>query len=152
MPPSESQPGSPPLPRPCPDSQPVPACPALPHSHQSRGVRENGAVFLAPTYLFLLCMFIAIAIGIAKTVASGGHPHPVTAPPSSHPTIAGVSGWLPNSAFAGGMYSPHRAACRNRLPGQGIHHRCDRPQQQGLPEHPVCCCSAQSPVASGFTT
>ena len=37
MPPSESQPESPPLPRPCPDSQPVPACPALPHSHQSAG-------------------------------------------------------------------------------------------------------------------
>ncbi len=67
-----------------------------------RGVRENGAVFMAPTYLFLLCMFIAIAIGIARTIASGGHPHPIVPPPASQATVTAVSLWLLIKAFAGG--------------------------------------------------
>ncbi len=67
-----------------------------------RGVRENGAVFMAPTYLFLGCMFAALAIGVAKVIASGGHPHPVVAPPVSQATMAGISAWLLMRAFAGG--------------------------------------------------
>ena len=67
-----------------------------------RGVRENGGIFIVPTYLFLLCMMIVLAIGVAKTIASGGHPHPVIAPPVSHATIAAVSAWLLIRSFAGG--------------------------------------------------
>jgi amino acid transporter len=68
-----------------------------------RGVRENGAIFTAPTYLFLICMFVVLAIGFAKTVMSGGHPVPVIAPPAPpKAAIAAVSAWLLLRSFAGG--------------------------------------------------
>jgi amino acid transporter len=51
-----------------------------------RGVRETGGVFMVPTYLFLASMFTAIAIGVIKTIASGGHPSPVVPPPVSPAT------------------------------------------------------------------
>ena len=59
-----------------------------------RGVRETGAIFMVPTYLFLACMGIALAIGIAKAVGSGGHPTAVVSPPASHATMGAVSLWL----------------------------------------------------------
>jgi amino acid transporter len=67
-----------------------------------RGVRENGAIFIAPTYLFLLCMFTALGIGIARAIASSGHPAPVVAPPVSHAAVAAVSAWLLVKSFASG--------------------------------------------------
>ncbi|MGI8742447.1 MAG: APC family permease [Bryobacteraceae bacterium] len=67
-----------------------------------RGMRENGAIFMVPTYLFLACMLAALGIGIAKTIASGGHPVPVVAPPVSHAAIAAVSAWLLLKSFASG--------------------------------------------------
>jgi amino acid transporter len=67
-----------------------------------RGVRENGAIFLAPTYLFLVCMLTALGIGIAKTIASAGNPHPVVGPPAPHAAIAAVSAWLLLKSFSSG--------------------------------------------------
>jgi amino acid transporter len=67
-----------------------------------RGIRETGAVFLAPTYLFLLCMPIAIAIGLAKSIIGNGNPEPVVRPPISQTTIAAVSAWLILKSFASG--------------------------------------------------
>lgn len=67
-----------------------------------RGVSENGSVFLVPTYLFLATMFIAIGIGLVKTVVSGGHPQPVIAPPVPHTALAAVSLWLLIKSFASG--------------------------------------------------
>ncbi len=67
-----------------------------------RGLRENGAIFMVPTYLFLTCMFAALGIGIAKTIASGGHPTPVAPPPVSHAAITAVSAWLLLKSFASG--------------------------------------------------
>ena len=68
-----------------------------------RGVSETGGVFLVPTYLFLACMFLAIGIGVVKTLASGGHPSPVVAPPSPSVAAVGtVSLWLLLKAFASG--------------------------------------------------
>lgn len=67
-----------------------------------RGVSENGSVFLVPTYLFLASMLIALAVGFAKTITSGGHPQPVIAPPLSHATVAAVSMWLLLKSFASG--------------------------------------------------
>src|SRR3984957_4352956 len=46
-----------------------------------RGVREAGLFFMIPTYLFLGTLLIAIAIGITKTILSGGQPVPIVAPP-----------------------------------------------------------------------
>ncbi|HTU47667.1 MAG TPA: APC family permease [Bryobacteraceae bacterium] len=67
-----------------------------------RGISENGSVFLVPTYLFLASMLVALGIGIAKTLMTGGHPPPVVAPPVSHATIAAVSLWLLLKSFASG--------------------------------------------------
>ncbi len=66
-----------------------------------RGVQQTGAVFMAPTYLFLVCVLIAIAIGVTKTITSGGHPVPVIRPPAA-PAIAAVSVWLVLKSFASG--------------------------------------------------
>src|ERR1039457_4560211 len=39
-----------------------------------RGVREAGVIFMVPTYMFVGSLLILIAIGVAKSLASGGHP------------------------------------------------------------------------------
>src|SRR5713101_2328471 len=63
-----------------------------------RGVREAGVFFMLPTYLFLGTLLAAIVIGVFKSIASGGHPVPVLAPPEIankfvfHP--ATLSAWL----------------------------------------------------------
>jgi amino acid transporter len=67
-----------------------------------RGVRDTGVVFLLPTYLFVGTLLVAIAIGLAKTLASGGHPVPVVTLPPAPPAIAAVSAWLLLKAFASG--------------------------------------------------
>ena len=54
-----------------------------------RGVRETGAVFIFPTCLFVGSLFITLALGLVKSLAAGGHPAPVIAPPTLHlPTVA----------------------------------------------------------------
>ena len=45
-----------------------------------RGLREAGLIFMAPTYLFVGSLVLAIGIGIFKTLAAGGEPTPVVAP------------------------------------------------------------------------
>ena len=71
-----------------------------------RGVGETGKVFLVPTYLFLACMLASIAIGIGKTVVSGGHPAAVVPPPAPTAAAAGVAGvaslWLLLKVFSSG--------------------------------------------------
>ncbi|WP_180541833.1 APC family permease [Nevskia soli] len=69
-----------------------------------RGLSEAGGVFLLPTYLFLGCMVTAIAIGVFQTLASGGNPHPIIAPPApaASGAMVGVSVWLIMKAFASG--------------------------------------------------
>jgi len=67
-----------------------------------RGLREAGGVFLVPTYLFLGCLFAAIAMGVLKTMASGGHPAPVVPLPAPHGALAAASAWLLIRSFASG--------------------------------------------------
>src|ERR1017187_2302498 len=68
-----------------------------------RGVRETGVIFLVPTYLFVVgSLLIAIAIGLYKTLGSGGHPAPVLRLPPAPPAVAAVSMWLLLKAFASG--------------------------------------------------
>ena len=59
-----------------------------------RGIRETGALFLVPTYLFVICLLGMIAIGLVKTIAASGHPVPVVAPPKLMSASAGVGVWL----------------------------------------------------------
>ena len=67
-----------------------------------RGLREAGLIFMAPTYLFVVSLLLAIGIGIFKTLAAGGEPVPVVAPPAFPPQIAAVGWWLLLRAFASG--------------------------------------------------
>ena len=67
-----------------------------------RGTREAGWTFALPTYLFLLSFLGLIGWGVIQIIISGGHPHPVIAPPSLKPGVEAVSLWLLMRAFAAG--------------------------------------------------
>ncbi len=67
-----------------------------------RGVQQTGGVFLVPTYLFIACLLGAIAIGVVKMLATGGHPVPVIEPPKLQHATAAVSAWLLLRAFSSG--------------------------------------------------
>jgi amino acid transporter len=67
-----------------------------------RGMREAGAIFILPTYAFVICLLIAIVWGIARSLASGGHPVAAIAPPRPKAAAEAVSAWLLLKAFAGG--------------------------------------------------
>ena len=67
-----------------------------------RGVRESGLAFLLPTYAFVVTLFGVLAIGIAKSLLSDGHPVPAAPLPLAPAPIATVSAWLLVRAFASG--------------------------------------------------
>ncbi len=67
-----------------------------------RGVREAGVVFMIPTYLFVGCLFLMIVLGIAKSLASGGHPAPLEPMPHVPAATVAVSVWLLLKVFASG--------------------------------------------------
>jgi amino acid transporter len=67
-----------------------------------RGVSETGGVFLVPTYLFIFCLLGMIALGVIKTLVSGGHPVPLVAPPRLRGASEALGIWLLLRAFASG--------------------------------------------------
>ena len=67
-----------------------------------RGVRETGAVFIIPTYAFLGTLLITLIIGVVRTIAAGGNPHPIVVPPALPMPTAAVGVWLMLRAFASG--------------------------------------------------
>ena len=67
-----------------------------------RGVRESGLAFMAPTYLFIICLLSVLAIGVVKTVLAGGHPVPVEAPAALPEAARAASLWILMRAFASG--------------------------------------------------
>lgn len=67
-----------------------------------RGVRQSGLVFVLPTFTFVGCMAITIAIGLFETVHRGGHPHPMIAPPPLPHVTEAVGAWFLLKAFANG--------------------------------------------------
>jgi amino acid transporter len=67
-----------------------------------RGISASGGIFLVPTYLFIASLLGMIAIGVIKTLASGGHPHPVVPPPQLGAATEAVTLWLLLRAFASG--------------------------------------------------
>jgi amino acid transporter len=67
-----------------------------------RGVREAGAAFAIPTYLFVGTLLIVIAGGISRALFSGGHPTPVVAPPAPSRATEAVTAWLLLKVFASG--------------------------------------------------
>ncbi|MBV9180297.1 MAG: APC family permease [Acidobacteria bacterium] len=67
-----------------------------------RGVREAGLVFMLPTYLFVACLSIVLAVGFGKFLLQGGHPAAVVPPPMLSPRSSAVTAWLLLKAFASG--------------------------------------------------
>jgi amino acid transporter len=67
-----------------------------------RGVRESGLAFIAPTYLFVICLFAVLGIGVVKAIVSGGQPMPVVVPPALPAATATASLWLLLHAFSSG--------------------------------------------------
>jgi amino acid transporter len=67
-----------------------------------RGVRDTGAAFVVPTYLFLGSLLIMIVVGTVKVLLGGGHPTPVVTPPHLPAATAVVGLWLILKVFASG--------------------------------------------------
>lgn len=67
-----------------------------------RGVRSTGNLLVFPTLLFVGCLAITIALGLARMIGEGGHPTPVVAPPRLALTAVPVSTWLLLRAFGHG--------------------------------------------------
>jgi amino acid transporter len=67
-----------------------------------RGVRESGVAFILPTYLFVVCLFVVLGIGVVQTWLQHGHPNPLVAPPVVPAATTTASLWLLLRAFASG--------------------------------------------------
>ena len=68
-----------------------------------RGVKDTGAAFMAPTFLFISTLLIVIGVGVFKTITGGFHPVPVTAlPPALPQTVKLLGIWLLMKAFSSG--------------------------------------------------
>jgi amino acid transporter len=67
-----------------------------------RGVKDTGAAFLLPTYLFLGTLLLVLAVGTVRALASGGHPVPIVMPPKLPATVSLLSAWLLLKVFASG--------------------------------------------------
>jgi amino acid transporter len=67
-----------------------------------RGVRESGAAFAIPTYLFIVSLFGVLAFGLVETLLAGGAPKPVVAPPAVPAAAEAVGWWVLAKAFASG--------------------------------------------------
>jgi len=68
-----------------------------------RGVKDTGAAFILPTFMFVGTLLVLIGVGVYKTYLSGGHPAAVLAPPPSLPaTVKYLGIWLLMKTFASG--------------------------------------------------
>lgn len=68
-----------------------------------RGVKDTGAAFITPTFLFVGTLLTLIGVGVYHVIMSGGHPHSVTAPPPALPaTVKYLGIWLLMKTFASG--------------------------------------------------
>jgi amino acid transporter len=67
-----------------------------------RGVRDTGAVFALPTYLFVICLLGTLAFGVSKIWMSGGQPTAVHPPPQLPQPAAAASFWILLHAFSNG--------------------------------------------------
>jgi amino acid transporter len=67
-----------------------------------RGLREAGAIFMYPTYLFIGSICGTIVWGLIKAATSGGHPQAVAPPAPLNKASVAVSAWLLMKAFASG--------------------------------------------------
>ena len=67
-----------------------------------RGTEFSGRVLALPTYVYLACFFVIIALGAWRAAHAGGHPQAIAAPTQLKSTAQAVSIWLLLRAFAAG--------------------------------------------------
>jgi amino acid transporter len=68
-----------------------------------RGVKDTGAAFMIPTFLFIGTLLTVIGVGVFKAVTSGFHPVPVAAMPPALPQTVKLLGlWMLMKAFSSG--------------------------------------------------
>jgi amino acid transporter len=68
-----------------------------------RGVKDTGAAFILPTFLFVGTLLISIGVGAFRVFAAGGHPMPLVPLPAPSPaTVSYLSIWLLMKAFSNG--------------------------------------------------
>lgn len=68
-----------------------------------RGVKDTGAVFIIPTFLFVGTLMSAIGVGVYRVIASGGHPLPRAPLPHALPAAVGSLGiWMLLKSFSNG--------------------------------------------------
>jgi len=68
-----------------------------------RGMRESGVIFIVPLLIFVGCLSVSILIGLLQIWKTGGHPHPVIAPPMIPTATTAFSIWLLLGAYANGL-------------------------------------------------
>jgi len=67
-----------------------------------RGVREAGAVFIVPTFLFVGTLLVVLSAGGIQTLLQNGHPIPLVKMPAFPQTMQSATYWLLLRAFASG--------------------------------------------------
>ncbi len=68
-----------------------------------RGVKDTGAAFIIPTFLFVGSLLAVIVVGTVHFYLSGGHPVPVVIPPPpAATTVKYLTLWLLMKTFASG--------------------------------------------------
>ena len=68
-----------------------------------RGVKDTGAAFVAPTFLFVGTVLTTVGVGIYRVVSSGGHPVARAEMPHALPATLGyLSIWLLLKSFSNG--------------------------------------------------
>lgn len=67
-----------------------------------RGTADAGRAWAFPTYLFLASFLAIIAIGVCRTLLSGGHPAAIVHPPRPPRAAEAVTLWLLMRSFAAG--------------------------------------------------
>ena len=68
-----------------------------------RGVKDTGAAFIAPTFLFVGTVLTTVAFGFFRVIAAGGHPVARAAMPHPLPaTMVGLGVWLALKSFSNG--------------------------------------------------
>lgn len=68
-----------------------------------RGVKDTGAAFIIPTFLFVGTLLAVIVVGVFHVYGSHGHPIPVVAPPPpASETVKYLTLWLLMKTFASG--------------------------------------------------
>jgi amino acid transporter len=67
-----------------------------------RGTGEAGRMWALPTYTFVASFAVVIGMGVAKAIASGGHPAPIAPPPPLADSAAAAGLWLALRSFSAG--------------------------------------------------